>query len=150
MWRNNVVPDRPQKTIRLVWWVTKATDTQSEYVILIAFPLQQWLRQRTSMLHLSVNWLCCLNTQSVLQVHRKYRKCFSLLHTAAGISKISLVQYNTRTLRGGRDFVIVRSTMTYFSERLEVIKTWNVWNGRFGEVPESQSFVPHPLNTFLQ
>jgi hypothetical protein len=40
--------------------------------------------------------------------------------------------------------------MTYFSERLEVIKTQNVWNGRFGEVPESQSFVPASLNTFLQ
>jgi hypothetical protein len=31
-------------------WVTKATDTHSEYVILIAFPRQQWLRERTSML----------------------------------------------------------------------------------------------------
>ena len=26
-------------------WITKATDTHSEYVILIAFPLQQWLLQ---------------------------------------------------------------------------------------------------------
>jgi hypothetical protein len=28
----------------------KATDTHPEYVILIAFPRQQWLRERTSML----------------------------------------------------------------------------------------------------
>jgi hypothetical protein len=35
-------PDRPQITIwsmRLAYWTTKATDINSEYVILIAFPL---------------------------------------------------------------------------------------------------------------
>jgi hypothetical protein len=31
--------------IRTAWWIPKATDTHSEYVIRIAFPLQQWLRQ---------------------------------------------------------------------------------------------------------
>jgi hypothetical protein len=31
-------------------WITKATDTHSEYVILIAFPRQQWLHVRASML----------------------------------------------------------------------------------------------------
>jgi hypothetical protein len=29
-------------------WITKLTDTHSEYVMLIAFPLQQWLHERTS------------------------------------------------------------------------------------------------------
>jgi hypothetical protein len=33
-------------------WVPKATDTHSEYVILIAFPRQQWLRERSSLLRL--------------------------------------------------------------------------------------------------
>jgi len=27
-------------------WITKDTETNSEYVILIAFPLQQWLHER--------------------------------------------------------------------------------------------------------
>ena len=31
-------------------WETKATNTHSEYVIRIAFPLQQWLRERASVL----------------------------------------------------------------------------------------------------
>jgi hypothetical protein len=31
-------------------WITKATDTHSGYVILIAFPQQQWSWQRASML----------------------------------------------------------------------------------------------------
>ena len=34
--------------MRTTWWI-KATDTHSEYVILNAFPRQQWLRERASM-----------------------------------------------------------------------------------------------------
>jgi hypothetical protein len=36
--------------MRFACWITKATDTHSEYAILIAFPRQQWLRERASML----------------------------------------------------------------------------------------------------
>jgi len=35
--------------MRIACWITKATNTHSEYVILIAFPLQQWLHERSSM-----------------------------------------------------------------------------------------------------
>jgi len=41
MWKNIVEPDRPQMTRRhmsIACWITKATNTDSEYVILIAFP----------------------------------------------------------------------------------------------------------------
>ena len=50
-----VEPARPQIRIRRMCisrWVPKATNTHSEYVILIAFPLQQWLHERASVLHL--------------------------------------------------------------------------------------------------
>jgi hypothetical protein len=53
MWKNIVEPHRPQMTIRRVrfaCWVTKATNTHSEYVILNYFPLQQWLHERASVL----------------------------------------------------------------------------------------------------
>ena len=36
--------------MRIACRIHKATDTHSEYVILIAFPLQQWLHERVSML----------------------------------------------------------------------------------------------------
>ena len=39
------------------WLLTKTTDTHSEYVILIAFPLQQWSHERASMLRLYVHCL---------------------------------------------------------------------------------------------
>jgi hypothetical protein len=53
MWNNTVERDKPQMTIwrmRIACWITKATNTHSEYVIFIAFTLQQWLYEGTSML----------------------------------------------------------------------------------------------------
>jgi hypothetical protein len=38
------------KRARLACWITKATDTQPEYVKLLAFAWQQQLREHTSML----------------------------------------------------------------------------------------------------
>ena len=38
--------------------MTKATNTLSEYVILIAFPLQQWLHEHASILHYT--YIACL------------------------------------------------------------------------------------------
>jgi hypothetical protein len=53
MCENIVQPGRPQMTIwrvRITRWIPKATDTHSEYVILISFPLQQLLNGSVSML----------------------------------------------------------------------------------------------------
>jgi len=53
MRKNIVQPDRPQLTtwrMRIPCWMTKATNTQSQYIILIAFSLQQWLHERASLL----------------------------------------------------------------------------------------------------
>jgi hypothetical protein len=46
-----VEPDRSQMTIwrmRVACWISQSTNTHSEYVIRIAFPPQQWLRERAS------------------------------------------------------------------------------------------------------
>ena len=52
MWKNTVERGRPQTTIwrmRVACWILKAADRYSEYVIFIAFPLQQWLHERACM-----------------------------------------------------------------------------------------------------
>jgi len=36
--------------MRTLWWITKAIDTNSAYVILTAFQLQQWLHERVPVL----------------------------------------------------------------------------------------------------
>ena len=63
MWKNSAEPDRPLMTIirrtRFACWITKATDTHSEYVILTAFQLQQWLRERAAILRLYINCFSC-------------------------------------------------------------------------------------------
>ena len=42
--------DNTTRSIRFACWMTKATETHSEYDMLIAFILQQWLHERASML----------------------------------------------------------------------------------------------------
>jgi len=63
MLKNIVVRDTPQTTIwcmRIACWIPKATNTHSGCVILIAFPLQQWLHKRASMLrYMYVHCLSC-------------------------------------------------------------------------------------------
>ena len=56
-----VEPDRPLMTIWRMctaFWIPKATDTHSEYVIIIAFPLQKWLYEGTSVLRYT--YIACL------------------------------------------------------------------------------------------
>jgi hypothetical protein len=60
-WKNIVEPYRPQMAIwrmRITFWVPKATNTNSEYVILMAFPLRQWLHERAWILHYT--YIACL------------------------------------------------------------------------------------------
>ena len=63
MWKNTVELSRPHMTIwhmRIACWVHKATNTHSEYVILIAFLRQQWLHEGASVLHYV--YIACLVT----------------------------------------------------------------------------------------
>jgi len=63
MWKNIVEPGRPQITIwgmRITCWIPKYTNTHSEHVTLTAFPLQQCLHKRDSLLRYS--YIACLVT----------------------------------------------------------------------------------------
>jgi len=61
MWKNIVEPARPQMIIwhmHIPCCTPKATNTCSEHVILIAFPLHQWLREHAAML--CYTYIACL------------------------------------------------------------------------------------------
>ena len=48
VWKDMVEPDRPQMTVRRMrcaCWIPRSTNTHTQYAILIAFPLQQWLHE---------------------------------------------------------------------------------------------------------
>jgi hypothetical protein len=74
MWKIIVDTDRPQMTIwrmRIACWIPEATNTRSEYVILTAFPLQQWLHERASVLRYT--YIACL-VLFVFCVHGCWRR----------------------------------------------------------------------------
>jgi len=53
MWKNIVEPGRPQMAIRrmrITCRIPNATNTCSEYVMLTAFPSQQWLQEHSLIL----------------------------------------------------------------------------------------------------
>jgi len=61
VWKNIVEAVRPQMTVwrmLIACWIPKATDTHSEYVILIAFRLRQRFHERASMLRYT--YIACL------------------------------------------------------------------------------------------
>ena len=71
MWKNIADMDVPQMTIRrmrIACWIPKATNTHSQYVTLIAFPQQQWLHERPSMLRYTyiACFVLCMLTLIVL------------------------------------------------------------------------------------
>ena len=58
MRKHTVEMDRLQMTIQWMCnacWIPKAINTHSEHVTLIGFPLQQWLYERISLLHLYIH-----------------------------------------------------------------------------------------------
>ena len=74
-WEIFAEPAMPQMTtwrMRFACWIPKATDTRLEYVILIAFTLQQWLHERASMLRYT--YIVCL-----VVVNLKYFLCSFVL-----------------------------------------------------------------------
>jgi hypothetical protein len=74
MWKDIVQPDRPQTTtwrMRIACWITKATLTHSEYVILVAFLPHQWLHERASMLRYT--YIACLVGHYFLRIVDKRR-----------------------------------------------------------------------------
>ena len=59
--------------MHFVCWAPKTTNTQSEYVICMAFPLQQWLHERASTLRytysiLPVLWILRIMLSQILIV----------------------------------------------------------------------------------
>ena len=48
-------PQIPIWLMHIAYWIPKATNSHSEYVILSAFPLQHWLHEHATMLRYTYN-----------------------------------------------------------------------------------------------
>jgi hypothetical protein len=87
IWKNTVQPSKPQMgpwRMGIARWIPKVTSTHSEYAILIAFPLQQWLHERTSILRYNY-------TDSLVKL------CFKISQKQ-GLSKPSKREWDTYLL----------------------------------------------------
>jgi len=62
--------------LRSAFWIPKATNTHSEYIILITFPLQQWLHESASILRCT--YIACLVGIFLHCDSVYYRRCSSL------------------------------------------------------------------------
>jgi hypothetical protein len=81
MCKNIVEPERPQMTMWrmcVTWWIPNATNTHSEYVTLIALPLQQRLHQRS--LLLGYTYIACRLVFCCLPRRRCHRLCRIIKH----------------------------------------------------------------------
>jgi hypothetical protein len=62
VWKTAAQPDRPEMTIRrkcIAFWIYKATNTHSEYVINIVSLLQKWLQEHGPNFTLHVHCMSC-------------------------------------------------------------------------------------------
>ena len=63
MWENvcrakQTTEDNIIQCTRIACWIPKTTNTHSQYVIIVAFALQQWLQERASLLR--YHYIDCL------------------------------------------------------------------------------------------
>ena len=65
------------RRMRIACWITKATGTHSEYVILTACPRQLSLRESTSLLR---PYVPCLSYLIKLYIHFSALSCLNLIH----------------------------------------------------------------------
>ena len=78
--------------IRIAWWVPKTANThththkQTECIIIIAFPLQNWLHERTSILCHTYKACLVINTADVIS--EKFQNCGQ--HLESGSQRINL------------------------------------------------------------
>jgi hypothetical protein len=78
MWKHIFEWGKPPMAIwriRIVWWVHKAANTHSDFIILNAVPSQQWLHERASMLRYCtfpfLFYLFCLDPRDELKVKKR-------------------------------------------------------------------------------
>jgi len=83
-----VEPCRIQMTIwrmRIACWISKTTNTHSGCVILIDFPVQQWLYERASVLH----YACIVCLILVLYTYVNFNNTFIVVFFLLGDSATS-------------------------------------------------------------
>jgi len=112
-WRSNVEPDRPQddgktRCLRIACWIPKSTYTHSEYAILIAFSLQQWLHEHASLLRYT--YIACPVSLRL--------DCLSFAHECNGALLFSRLIFSLTASRGLLVGTLIHIREVYCSNRI--------------------------------
>jgi len=104
------------RCMRIACWISKATNTHSEYVILTAFARQKWLNERASMIRYTYN-VCLL--QRSLHICRQCSSTYAQKHVLP-TTKICLPRLQPLT-RGNTRCLVISAIMSQqaFVEREE-------------------------------
>ena len=88
------IDDNVIRRMRFAWWITKTTHTHtySEYVILIAFPCQQCLRKRASMLRSYVHCLSSVISDIVCFIKHT---CYTIYHKDTSVNLLTRYSKST-------------------------------------------------------
>ena len=108
MWENTVEPDRLQMTVwrmRIAFWLPRAPNTHSQYVIIPAFPLQQWLHELPSILRYTYSTLAVLYSHMNISRTPDTQQR-TVYHTASPVCCI------TRTVEYCRTIIVVLEDQT--------------------------------------
>jgi len=113
--------------MRIACWMPKATNTHSEYVILIAFLLQQWLHERASVLPYSYYREVC-TYRAVRTLSCLVFKSLPLLST-----KRTIVAWGRSRTLSHRHTSCAKSYCRYMLMGVSALKycAYNVWNLHF-------------------
>ena len=146
MWKHMEQPGRSAMTIwrtRITCWIIKVTDTNSEYVIFIVFPLQQWLHEGVWILRYT--YIACLVNSKVTNNSWINPRCCSTWLRLADFSegtvfrkhKKSEIQYTESTIPRiykNTNFVLIYSRLlirmpfpTWLNYITKFICGWEMW-----------------------
>jgi len=121
--------------MNIACWITKATDTRSWCVILPAFPLQQWLHERASILHYTYNaWVVtntvgtqnyCAHWETYLHMY-----CLLVIWRKSSAQTLNYCVTERSKVSGGIYLMFVRSRVARKStlESSRVVWLFEAWN----------------------
>jgi len=104
------------RRMRFTCWMTEATDTRSEYVILLAFPRQQWLRERVSLLRCTTLPFFCFPFSS------RNSLCWTFLLPPS--FKFFFIMLMWQTQRCANDYrILILDVPCYFRGEIQPLKS---------------------------
>jgi len=105
--------------MRFVCWVTKATDTHSEYIILIALTRQQLLRKRASLLRCTYIPVFLVIRICTYLKHKELRSSIERAFSVITLNKILDVSLTSSEQRG-RTHSVKKNNHNYSTSTMQI------------------------------